>query len=166
MKVITLQDPWASLVRLNEKHIETRSWKTNYRGPLLIHASKKSNAKNLNLVWEEPFYSALKPQHILVQGKLAIQYYSGCIIAKCNLVDCLEIKISGDRAAFLGNNRIIITAVEVPELCFGDYTPGRFAWILEDIEPLEKPIPAKGQLGLWEFDLEGALKNGNQNPLV
>jgi hypothetical protein len=155
MKVITLQDPWASLVRLNEKKIETRSWKTNYRGPLLIHASKKSKKENLDLAYREPFFSSLKPQFI----KNSDLYYPGCIIAKCNLVDCLEIKISGDRAALLGNNGMITTAVEAPELCFGNYTPGRFAWILEDIEPLENPIPAKGQLGLWEFDLEGALKN-------
>ncbi len=152
MKVITLQDPWASLVRLNEKHIETRSWSTRYRGPLLIHASKKSDVKNLNLALKEPFYSALKPPNTI--------YYSGCIIAKCNLAGCIEI-IDEDglfhpARAYLMNG----STVEGKEYCFGDYTPGRFAWILEDIEPLEKPIPAKGQLGLWEFDLEGALNHG------
>ena len=37
---------------------------------------------------------------------------------------------------------------------FGDFSLGPFAWLLEDVKPLIKPIPAKGQLGLWEFDLE------------
>ena len=160
MKAITLQDPWASLVRLNEKHIETRSWSTKYRGPLLIHASKKSDVKNLNLALTEPFYSALSMQRSIVNGIPKFGYNPGCIIAKCNLADCIRI-IAGDGLfhpvrAYLMNG----STVEGNEYYFGDYTPGRFAWILKDIEPLEKPIPAKGRLGLWEFDLEGALNHG------
>jgi hypothetical protein len=38
-----------------------------------------------------------------------------------------------------------------PERSFGDYTPGRFAWILADVKPLATPIPARGSLGLWEW---------------
>lgn len=41
MKVISLLQPWASLVILGHKKIETRSWNTKYRGDLLIHASKR-----------------------------------------------------------------------------------------------------------------------------
>jgi hypothetical protein len=38
-----------------------------------------------------------------------------------------------------------------PELSFGDYTPGRYAWILENVQALPGPIPCKGALGLWEW---------------
>ena len=152
MKVITLQDPWASLVMWGEKKIETRSWKTNYRGPLLIHASKNPKKINLDLAFREPFWSVLKP-HFIENSDL---YYPGCIIAKCNLVDCLKIVFRSYFDAHLENRQ----KVRGNEFHFGDYAPGRFAWILEDIEPLENPIPAKGQLGLWEFDLEGALNHG------
>lgn len=151
MKVITLQDPWASLIRLNEKKIETRSWKTNYRGPLLIHASKKSDAKNLKLAWDDPFYSSLSMQRSIVNGIPKFEYYPGCIIAKCNLVDCLEIVLQSYFDARLENRQ----KVQGNEFHFGCYDPGRFAWILEDIEPLEKPIPAKGYQRLWNFDLKG-----------
>ncbi len=41
MKAISILQPWASLVALGHKKIETRSWNTKYRGELLIHASKK-----------------------------------------------------------------------------------------------------------------------------
>ena len=34
-----------------------------------------------------------------------------------------------------------------------EYSLGRYAWILEDIEPLEKSIPAKGHLNIWKFNL-------------
>ena len=40
MKVLTLTQPWATLVAIGAKRIETRSWSTKYRGPLAIHAAK------------------------------------------------------------------------------------------------------------------------------
>ncbi len=40
MKTLSLLQPWATLVVMGVKQIETRSWRTDYRGPLLIHASK------------------------------------------------------------------------------------------------------------------------------
>jgi hypothetical protein len=42
-------------------------------------------------------------------------------------------------------------SVDGNEYLFGDFTPGRYAWILNNIEILKKPIPAKGQLSLWEY---------------
>ena len=41
MKVISVIEPWASLIKEDIKNIETRSWKTNYRGKIYIHASLK-----------------------------------------------------------------------------------------------------------------------------
>lgn len=38
MKVITIKEPFASLVADGIKKVETRSWKTNYRGEIYIHA--------------------------------------------------------------------------------------------------------------------------------
>ena len=40
LKVLSIKEPYASLLKDNIKHIETRSWKTNYRGEIYIHASK------------------------------------------------------------------------------------------------------------------------------
>lgn len=45
MKAITIRQPWASLIALGEKKIETRSWQTKYRGPILIHAGKSVDKK-------------------------------------------------------------------------------------------------------------------------
>ena len=39
MKVLSLTEPYATLIKNGSKTIETRSWKTNYRGRLYIHAS-------------------------------------------------------------------------------------------------------------------------------
>ena len=38
MKVLTLKQPWASLVANGYKVYEFRTWKTKYRGEILIHA--------------------------------------------------------------------------------------------------------------------------------
>jgi hypothetical protein len=139
---------------LQEKKIETRSWKTNYRGPLLIHASAGHRPFHMNLSWEEPFYSALLP--VRKPGKVegskgSIRYHLGCIIAKTILLDCVEIPDPNPEDLYIHLQCGILLSVFGKEVQFGDYTPGRFAWILGEVEPLEEPIPAKGKLGLWEF---------------
>ena len=40
IKAISLWQPWANLIAVGAKKYETRSWKTNYRGALLICASR------------------------------------------------------------------------------------------------------------------------------
>lgn len=148
MKAITIIQPWASLIALGEKKIETRSWKTCYRGPLLIHAGKKIEK---HICDKEPFYSILHSNDISSLSQLP----TGVIIAKCNLADCVEMKswMLKDlkvTSAKLENGQIITGN----ELEFGDYAPGRYAWILDNIEMLKEPIPAKGKLSLWEYEGE------------
>ena len=130
MKVISLTEPFATLIKEKKKRIETRSWKTSYRGELYIHASStrvpkewKENKELMNLVQEE-----------LTFGK---------IICKCNLVDCIE----------MTEEWIDKIKKEQPEeyVC-GIYEKGRYAWILEKIEPLEEPITVKGTLGIWNYE--------------
>jgi len=41
MKALTLQQPWANMIVEGKKTIETRLWRTNHRGWLLITSSKK-----------------------------------------------------------------------------------------------------------------------------
>ena len=138
MKALSIIQPWATLIALGEKKIETRSWATKHRGPLLIHSSKRIE----KLICDrEPFYSTLLSHSIDEFAKLP----TGMIIAKCNLVDCVG--ILGHRL----KNGYILTENEFQ---FGDYTPGRWAWILEDVEILKKPIPSKGQLNLWNYSGE------------
>lgn len=81
----------------------------------------------------EPFRSFVYP---VIMWDLPL----GEVVAVVQLVDCVRI------TAEFGES---LTANEQD---FGDYTPGRFAWILKDVKPLAKPIPAKGSLGLWHWD--------------
>ncbi len=41
MKALSIKEPWISLIAKRKKTIETRTWKTNYRGTLVLVGSKK-----------------------------------------------------------------------------------------------------------------------------
>ena len=77
MKVLSIKEPFASLIKERIKTVETRSWKTKYRGEIYIHASlKKINIKD----------ERIKKLLELLPNK-DMQY--GHIICKCNLIDCI-----------------------------------------------------------------------------
>ena len=136
MKAVTLYQPYASLVAIGAKKFETRSWKTSYRGPLAMHAG--ISKKYLDLGWQEPFFSALSPLHKFGEdGGMSLMWWLGYVVATCDLVDCIEITPD------------FIESLTREEICFGDYTLGRYAWDLENVKQLEKPIPTKGKQGLW-----------------
>lgn len=144
MKAITLWQPWASLVAIGAKKIETRSWPTKYRGPLAIHAAK--DRRYWKIAHDEPFRSVFMEARLYRQDDLPY----GCIIATAEIVDCLMIQ----RQTFIGYP-ILKNGQEIKgnELAFGDYTPRRYAWILEDVKQLPEPIPAKGRQGLWNWEV-------------
>jgi hypothetical protein len=156
VKVLTLTQPRATLVAIGAKHIETRSWETLYRGPLAIHAAKGlgpgGRAALYDLAFDDPdgyFYAALRQANVFCIDDLPL----GAIVATCELVDCVHVLYEWPRNQLVSQrSRHILTD---QERAFGDYTPGRFAWLLADVRPLPAPIPAKGALGLWTWD--GAL---------
>jgi activating signal cointegrator 1 len=135
MRVLSLTQPWASLICLGVKKIETRSWRTSYRGPLLIHASKNYPKWAQDCERSEPFYSALRPHGLYAYPQLAC----GNIIGQCVLKDCISTES--------------VTDLNPDEREFGDYSANRYAWILEDGHFLPRPVPAKGSLGLWEAQI-------------
>ena len=150
MKVLSLIQPWASLIYFNEKRIETRSWKTNYRGELYIHASKNTPAFAKRIFHTSWFRKVLMSHGVEYIEQLPL----GQIIAKCNLVDCKQIVLESPmlRTAKLQDQ----VTISGNEYLFGDYTPCRYAWILEDIQPLDKFISASGKLNIWNFEIVGS----------
>lgn len=149
MKAITIYQPWASLISCGKKKIETRAWNTNYRGKLAIHAGKTCNKEACRALREYGLAHGLD---------LTKPLPSGCVIAIAQLVDCqkvvgrssLKIDDHESEKAILENGNI----VSGDEYVLGDYTPGRYAWILHDVQ-LVNPIPARGRQRLWNFDMEG-----------
>lgn len=145
VKALSLIQPWASLIAFGEKRIETRSWATSYRGIVAIHASKRIPPEDREFVeCDEDFQTALSRNGVTLKD-LPL----GCIIATAVLDRCIP---TIQARAYLE---------EVPgnwpehERHFGNFDRGRFAWLLTDVRPLRNPIPAKGSLGLWEWDEAG-----------
>lgn len=155
MKALTLTQPWATLVAIGAKRIETRSWSTPYRGPLAIHAAKRptSDAVGWLASTEEGcrIIQALDTAGYKCRNALEVAGYGfvlplGKILCVTNLVTCEEI---GD-----------FDYTPEPERSYGDYTPGRWAWHLADVKALPEPIACRGMQGLWTVppEIEARLK--------
>ncbi|RAS72803.1 ASCH domain-containing protein [Priestia endophytica] len=141
MKVLSMIQPWANLFVLREATYETRSWKTNYRGPLAIHTSKKINKEACNRI----AISSLLDTH----GYTTKNLPTGMIIAVCELKNCLKVVEDNETWAILEDGRI----VSEDDYLLGDFEVGYYAWEVEGMKMLDNFIPAKGRLGLWEYDL-------------
>lgn len=142
MKALTLTQPWATLVALGEKKIETRSWGTGYRGELLIHAAKgqsleESRVRNL------PVFEAALRKHGLEVTPLPM----GALVGRVQLVQCGAVDHPGFADASSSWDR--------REWEFGNLEPGagRYAWVLAEAEYFWQPKPMKGAQGLWEAKL-------------
>lgn len=152
VEVLTLIQPWASLIAYEEKMIETRSWGTKHRGDLAIHAGKKIDYE----ACEQPRIKLALAKHGITKPS---QLPTGCIVGICKVFDC--VKMAADPGSKLG--------VKVPgyklsdrEYSFGNYAPGRYAWILANVRRPARPIPAKGQLGIWKYDLNYSRFHGQE----
>jgi len=151
MKALTLTQPWATLVAIGAKRIETRSWGTSYRGPLAIHAAKGFPRDAREFTNDPVCYEAVR-RHFLPGGQYAAKGYPlGAVLATCRLV---AVKLIVDSTEALGPcaDAARMMPPDEPEQSFGNYAPGRYAWILEDVRQLPEPILAKGALGLWEWE--------------
>lgn len=135
MKALTLTQPWATLVAAHVKWIETRSWSTRYRGPLAIHSSKRMTAEDQQFAMTLALDGTIPVPPDM--GWDGIRYPLGCIVATVTLHDVLPI-----------DEFLIVSEVQER---YGDFTPGRFAWVLADIKRLPEPIPAVGHQRLWEW---------------
>lgn len=162
MKAISLTEPWATLVAIGAKQIETRSWGTDYRGPLAIHASKKLTGDDLAMAQEPVFNLALReggidlPHWRDIPVKDAFRETRGCVIATARLIACCRMEWCPDNATIcvLDHRRSWEDAyrpIPARELPFGWYDVGRWAWILVDVRRLPEPLPARGALGLWDW---------------
>lgn len=156
MKALTLTQPWATLIAIGAKRIETRSWRTDYCGPIAIHAAKgladfPNEAAMWDLALSEPFRAALTEGGYGNPGRLP----RGCVVAVAFLAGCRFVEgFRANQPHRFTDGYTASTAewwLTEQEAAFGDYTPGRYAWLLADVRRLDEPIPARGALGLWDW---------------
>lgn len=145
MKAISLWQPWASAIALRIKHNETRSWETQYRGTIAIHAAKKSNRELeehfRQLCVRESFYRPFLDANLHSFFLLP----KGAIVAVAHLEKIVSTTVMAEFSDEL-------------ELDLGDYSAGRFAWHLTNIQPLKQPCFITGRQGLFDVP-DGILKS-------
>ncbi len=131
MKVLSIRQPWAWAIIYGGKDVENRTWSTNYRGPLLIHAGKARPAERDM----QGFVDLVHRGHLLrhLEGPLTthqlcedICEYGG-IIGQVRLWGCKTSSKSG-------------------------WGVGPYHWLLSDPEPLDF-TPCNGRLGLFNMEL-------------
>ncbi|QHV99253.1 ASCH domain-containing protein [Spirosoma endbachense] len=141
MRIITLYQPYATLMMLGLKTNETRNRRTLVRGTLGIHAAAAiPNWCRLKMN-EASFKSALKD----------VELPTGKILGTVELIGSMRTE-----EWLLSQSDIIegfYTAAVWNEIAFGDYSANRWAWQTINPTPFETPIPAKGSQGFWFFDL-------------
>lgn len=146
MKAITLREPWATLVAIGAKNIETRSWKAPdwlIGQRIAIHAAKGLTENEWSIAKCSPgFPEALKDSPWFWDSalhKFAFPETRGKVIATAVLSGCMRF------------NEINRAMIDRDELTFGDFTPGRYGWLIRDVQRLPEPIPARGELGIWTW---------------
>ena len=141
MKLLSLWEPWATLMAIGAKRVETRSWKTSYAGWLAIHASKGGLSKQhlAETLEEAPFYDALLRQKL----------NPGCIVAVVQLVECLPTQDRGCLPGIFSDYPELDTP---QERAFGDFSEDRWGWVTDRLFRLTEPIPYRAAQGLCEVD--------------
>lgn len=126
MKVLTLKQPWATLVAEGIKKFEFRSWKTKYRGKVLIHAGAGLDKKEMDKFKD-----------------LDLEFPSKRIIAVVDIEDCLELNDDLNKKIIAENN-----------IVYGNKYRDGYAWKLANVKKLNINQIVNGQLGLWNYDID------------
>ena len=124
MKAITIWEPYASSIAYGIKKYETRTWKTNYRGQIVIHASARKMNK----------------ESVALAEKVGILYpkYSR-VVAIADLTDCIQM------------TEDFITKQNTTEILLGNWHVGNYAWKLENVKIIDSEEIIKGQQGMWNL---------------
>lgn len=140
MKAYTVYQPYAFATVAGVKHYETRPRRTNIRGRVAVHAAKLDAwrtgiLENGTMPQIEKILSEIQGT-----GNRAARLEYGAVIGTVEIVDCVPVE------------EIENTLTE-RERILGDFSPGRFAWVLQNPVMFDTPIPARGQQGWWEWEV-------------
>jgi hypothetical protein len=158
MKAITVWQPWASLIACGAKTFETRSWAPPLSvigRRIAIHAAKADTLK---------IFEALPRDIVLAIGD-ALEDAGldgadwgtlprGAVVCTAQLSAAhLCGNMNPDSMVYVEKT---VGSIDAPILIeadpFGDFSHGRWAWQLDDVQPLEKPAMALGHQGFWNWE--------------
>lgn len=159
MKAISLWQPWASLIAAGAKTIETRDWPAArhlWGQRIAIHAAKRWPRDLQELATSEPFYTHLR-QVLEPDQSPAKDLPLGAIVCTVELVRCTRMR---SEAVALLERRAPV------EHAFGHYAPGRWAWVLRNVQRLAQPFELRGSQGFFELPPEALAATTGQEVLL
>lgn len=125
MKAFTVYQPYAYAIVAGLKQYETRPRRTNIRGRVAVHAAKQK--------------LALVSMSVALIPKEGTVLHYGAVLGTVEIVDCLPVEE-------------VIPTLTDRERALGDYSPGRWAWVLKNPVMFDAPIPARGKQGWWKWE--------------
>lgn len=145
MRVLSIRQPWATLIMLGIKQLETRRWRTDYRGELVIHAAATGGQTSTDALMRLERRIGAMPTSLVEKD-----YPLGALLGIVQLDECLPISPR------------LIAALTPLERNLGWYQDVGFVWDLARAgrRRLTQPIACAGRLGLWTLspDLESQLR--------
>ena len=72
-----------------------------------------------------------------VRGKA--DFPLGAVVGIVEIVDCVPVEE-------------VVDSLTERERALGDYSPGRWAWVLKNPVMFDTPIPARGKQGWWNWE--------------
>lgn len=154
MRAISVIQPYATFIALGVKRLETRTWSTQYRGPIAIHASSKMPKELKEMCGEEPFLSLLRLCDVADVGELPL----GEVVGVGELLTCAQVNEHGS----IGTYDWMRT--EGRERDLGNFAPGRWAWAIDDVWIVERGHKVRGELGLWDWKRPQHRTNWGRRP--
>lgn len=130
MKALTISQPYASLIVSGEKWVENRTWATQYRGTLAIHAGKG--------------------KQYLTREEMR-DYPIGCVIGFVDLVGCVPLEWAEQFAGYSAS-QATYGGRTLEEIVSHKHAEGPYCWILANPIALPEPLPTRGSLGLWDWE--------------
>lgn len=137
MKAFTVYQPYAFAIVAGLKHYETRPRRTNIRGRVAVHAGRLDTVQATKRLSDRAFWGLMEA----VGGKTEL--HRGAIVGTVEIVDCVPVEN-------------LVDSLDERERALGDYSLGRFAWVLENPVMFDEPFPARGKQGWWSWDQHAA----------
>lgn len=128
MRAFTVYQPYAYAIVAGLKGYETRPRRTNIRGRVAVHAGKQK--------------ITLDSMRVVLVPREGQKLHYGAVLGTVEIIDCLPVE------------EVIPTLTE-RERALGDYSPGRWAWVLKNPVMFDAPIPASGKQGWWNWEGAG-----------
>lgn len=136
MKAFTVYQPYAYAIVAGLKPHETRPRRTNIRGRVAVHAGR------LDVVHATKGVTGMEFFELLEAVGMKLDLPLGAVVGTVEIVDCLPVEE-------------VIDTLTRRERALGDYSPGRWAWVLKNPVMFDTPIPAKGKQGWWSWEGAG-----------